>query len=263
MVAKYDDIGINYNTTRKADDFLAERLLHYLEPKSSGLYLDIGCGTGNYTHKLQQKGFHFIGIDPSKKMLEKAKQKNSNITWKLGKAESITLNSKSINGIMGSLTIHHWNDLEKGFKELHRIVKGNGNLVIFTSTPKQMSGYWLNHYFPKMMKDSMLQMPSLKVIKNIMEKVGFSLLKTELYSIKPDLKDLLLYSGKYKPKLYLNPNVRHCISSFSSLANAEEIEIGLKNLNDDIKSCKIENVIKSYENDLGDYIFITGKKIDL
>jgi len=260
MAVKYDDIGINYNATRQADDYFVERLWHHLNQKPNGLYLDIGCGTGNYTNKLQRKGFNFIGIDPSKEMLEKAKLQNPNIDWKLGQAENLNLNSKSVDGIIGSLTIHHWADLVKGFKALHHVLKDDGNLVIFTSTPKQMAGYWLNHYFPQMMKDSMMQMPALKTIEDIMKQAGFSSFKTELYSVKPDLKDLFLYSGKHNPKLYLNPNVRHGISSFSSLANAKAVENGLKKLEKDIATHKIDDIIKSYENNLGDYLFIVGNK---
>jgi len=165
--AKYDDIGISYNETRSADPYIAKRLLKNLNPKTNGLYLDIGSGTGNYTNTFQEKGFNFIGMDPSEKMLEKAKQKNQLIDWKIGQAESITLETESIDGIIVSLTIHHWDDLEKSFVELYRILKPNGHIVIFTSTPKQMKGYWLNHYFPKML-DSMLQMPPFESAKNDM-----------------------------------------------------------------------------------------------
>lgn len=260
MAIKYDDIGINYNASRQADNYLAERLLHHLNPKPNGLYLDIGCGTGNYTNKLQQKGYNFIGIDPSKEMLKKANLLNPNIDWRLGQAENLSLSSKSFDGIIGSLTIHHWTDLEKGFKALYRVLKDDCNLVIFTSTPNQMTGYWLNHYFPTMMKDSMLQMPTLKLIKSALKQAGFSSFNTEPYSIKPDLKDLFLYSGKHNPKLYLKQNVRRGISSFSSLANADEVETGLKYLEADIKTNKIDEIIKSYKNDLGDYLFIVSKK---
>lgn len=99
MKAKYDDIGISYNETRSADPYIAKRLLKNLNPKTNGLYLDIGCGTGNYTNTFQEKGFNFIGMDPSEKMLEKAKQKNQLIDWKIGQAESITLETESIDGI--------------------------------------------------------------------------------------------------------------------------------------------------------------------
>ncbi len=79
MKVKYDKIGIDYNQTRKADRYLTERLFHNLNPMIGGLYLDIGCGTGNYTIELQKKGLKFIGIDPSNEMLTKAKKKNKEI----------------------------------------------------------------------------------------------------------------------------------------------------------------------------------------
>ena len=50
MGTKYDKIGIEYNLTRKADKYLTEQLLFHLNPKEHAQYLDIGCGTGNYTN---------------------------------------------------------------------------------------------------------------------------------------------------------------------------------------------------------------------
>lgn len=143
--------------------------------------------------------------------------------------------------------------------ELYRILKPNGHIVIFTSTPKQMKGYWLNHYFPKML-DSMLQMQSFESAKNDMINSGFSEIETELYNIKPNLKDLFLYCGKQNPKLYLNPVIRQGISSFSSLANKNEVEKGLIKLENDIANKSINKIIESYDNDLGDYLFIFGEK---
>ncbi|GAA4901137.1 hypothetical protein GCM10023311_28520 [Flaviramulus aquimarinus] len=260
MTAKYDSIGLNYNKTRKADPFIAECLFTNLNPKADGVYLDIGCGTGNYTNALQKKGFRFIGIDPSNKMLERAKLKNPNIDWRQGQAENTKIKPNSIDGIMASLTIHHWKDFEQGFSELYSILKPNGTIVIFTSTPKQMKGYWLNHYFPKMLEDSMTQMPSLKTIENVMNHSGFLISKTEIYNVKPDLKDLFLYCGKHNPKLYLSPKIRQGISSFSSLANTTEVETGLIELHKDIANNTIQKIINSFKNDLGDYLFIIGKK---
>ena len=262
MEAKYDNIGINYNSTRAADPYIMRRLFENLNPKPNGLYLDIGCGTGNYTNEFQKKGFHFIGIDPSEIMLDMAKQKNQDINWRLGYAENTTLSSNSIDGIIGCLTIHHWEDLEKGFTELFRVLKPNSNMVLFTSTPAQMKGYWLNHYFPKMLKDSMLQMPNLETTTNAMINSGFSEIKTELYDVKPDLIDLFLYCGKQNPKLYLSSEIRQGISSFSLLANKNEVETGLKKLKNDIANKNIQNIMDTYKNDFGDYLFINGKKTD-
>lgn len=263
MSVKYNQIGINYNQTRKADPYLTEQLVKHLNPKKDGLYLDIGCGTGNYTNALQEKGYQCIGIDPSIEMLQKAQAKNQNIQWKIGSAEKTDLPQQSVDGIIGTLTIHHWTNLARAFSELAYILKPDGKIVLFTSTPAQMKGYWLNHYFPKMLEDSMVQMPSLNLVEDAMSHSNIEIIKTEIYNIKPDLEDQFLYCGKQNPELYFDENIRHGISSFSALANKTEVEKGLSTLREDINSGKINDVIKSHENSLGDYLYIIGKKRDV
>ncbi|PRX54785.1 class I SAM-dependent methyltransferase [Flagellimonas meridianipacifica] len=260
MAAKYDKIGIDYNLTRKADPYLTKQLLSHLEPDHNGKYLDIGCGTGNYTHEFQKKGLDFIGIDPSKIMLDKARLRNETVFWKIGSAENTGLPKNFIDGVIASLTIHHWTDLGLAFSELNRVLKPGGRIVIFTSTPKQMQGYWLNQYFPKMLSDSIVQMPSLEKVKGAMEVNGFKFMENHRYFIHPDLENQFLYCGKQNPELYFDKRIRRGISSFSSLSNRVEVEKGLMELRKDIDSGKIEKMVKSYENDFGDYLFVIGKK---
>lgn len=260
MEVKYDKIGIDYNSTRKADPFLTNKLIEHLNPKKDGIYLDIGCGTGNYTNELERNGIQLIGIDPSEKMLEKARFKNQRVDWRIGTAENIQLSDNSMDGIIGSLTIHHWTDLSKSFFELQRILKDDGRIVIFTSTPIQMEGYWLNHYFPRMLKDSIDQMPSLEKVEEAMTRNSIVITEIDKYFIQPDLQDKFLYCGKQNPELYFNEQIRNGISSFSSLANRDEVKQGLKKLRSDIENGKINEVIDSYDNDFGDYLYIIGKK---
>ncbi|MEM6806286.1 MAG: class I SAM-dependent methyltransferase [Bacteroidota bacterium] len=260
MKSKYDKIGVGYNATRKADPFLAKRFLEHLAPNKNGRYLDIGCGTGNYTIEFQKKGFDFIGIDPSQLMLEKARSKSRLVDWRIGSAEKTDLPNEYVEGIIASLTLHHWSDLGKGFIELYRVLKPNGRIVIFTSTPKQMRGYWLNHYFPKMLADSIMQMPSLEIIEDAMAESGFKIKGRETYAIHAGLQDNFLYCGKHRAELYFDPQIRKGISSFSSLANRSEVEKGLIELRQDIDSGKIEEVMKNYEHDFGDYVYVLGKK---
>ncbi|GGG07934.1 hypothetical protein GCM10011344_05650 [Dokdonia pacifica] len=260
MKATYDTIGTTYNLTRKADPYLTERLIYHLQPQVHNLYLDIGCGSGNYTHQLQRRGFTCIGIDPSTTMLEKAKQKNASIDWRMGTAENTGLPTESIQGVTAFLTIHHWTDITQGMKELSRVLQKKGRIVIFTSTPLQMKNYWLHHYFPKMLADSITQMPTLTSITKAMKNAGIEIVTTAPYFIQPDLQDQFLYCGKHDPTLYFNQHIRNGISSFSSLANKEEVLQGLKNLKKDIRHTYIDNIISSYKNNLGDYLFIVGRK---
>ena len=258
---RYDRIGKNYNRTRRADAYLTERLFFHLNPSKTGMYLDIGCGTGNYTISLNKKGVNFVGVDPSEEMLRGARSKSRVIEWKIGNAEDIPLDAESVNGILATLTIHHWQNLEKAFAELNRVLVPNAKAVTFTSTPNQMKGYWLNHYFPAMLKRSISRMPNFGTIEKALLKSGFEIIELEKYFVRNDLEDRFLYSGKHAPKIYLNEEFRNGISSFSDLSNSEEVELGLSNLETDIESGRINEMIKNYENDKGDYLFIVWRKI--
>jgi len=225
--ARYDKIGQSYNLTRQADLYIFQKIYDLLKPSIEGIYLDIGCGTGNYTTLFQQKGHTIIGIDPSTEMLRKAETSDSKVIWRRAEAEKLGLPSDSIDGMMAMLTIHHWRNLPQAFKEISRVLKPQGQFVLFTSTPAQMEGYWLNHYFPKMLQDSMHQMPDIYFVKRYLKENGFCNIKTEKYFVADDLKDHFLYCGKHRPDLYLKPQTRQGISSFSVLSNQVEINSGL------------------------------------
>lgn len=257
---KYDKIGTGYNSTRQADPYLTQRLLYHLQPKNNGLYLDIGCGTGNYTITLVNKGFNFIGVEPSEKMLIAAKSRKPNINWLLGTAEQIPAGDKVFDGIIATLTIHHWTDLKKAFVEINRVLADNGKLVLFTSTPEQMEGYWLNHYFPQMLYSSIVQMPSFANIEEAIGRTELEIIDIEKYYIKDNLRDCFLYVGKNNPNCYFDKKIRQGISSFSSLANNDEVKNGLSKLRNDIDNGTFDKIKDQYANELGDYLFITIDK---
>ncbi len=261
MAAKYDQIGINYNQTRKADPYIASKLYGFLQPTLEGKYLDIGCGTGNYTSALHQMGLDFTGVDPSLEMLSKAKASAGNIHWIQAAAEALPFENESFDGAIATLTTHHWRELENSFREIYRVLKTGGRFVIFTSTPQQMGGYWLGHYLPKMMQDSIQQMPSLERVGSDLTGSGFVISALEKYFIREGHEDLFLYAGKHMPSLYLDSRVRQGISSFSSLANQAEVEAGLKYLAEDIASGFVQHLINEWENDEGDYLFIVAEKL--
>lgn len=257
----YDSIGTDYNSTRCADPFLTERLYTLLSLQKDLKCLDVGCGTGNYTIALAARGdCSFYGVEPSETMLESAKRKSSSVTWASAAAENLPFENEFFDAALVTLTIHHWKSLEKGFAEICRVLKSGGNFVIFTAFSEQMENYWLNYYFPVMLKDSMSVMPSRKMIETALNSAGFNIVKEEKYFIQPDLQDLFLYSGKQRPLLYLDAQIRKGISSFAVLSYAEEVENGLQKLSDDLKNGSFADVARNYENNSGDYVFIAAAK---
>lgn len=256
----YNTIGHHYNQTRTADPHLAQILFDLLQPQPEGVCLDIGCGTGNYTVTLAHRGINMIGVEPSTLMLEQAKAKSQSVQWKQGSAENIPFNCNCFDGAVGTLTIHHWTDLILAFKELHRVLKPNARMVIFTSTAEQMQGYWLNHYFPKMLESSIRQMPSYTAIEDAVSGAGLKITANHKYFVKNDLQDKFLYVGKNQPKLYFDPQIRNGISSFAALANKEEVDKGLIQLASDIENGNFESVKSRFNDSLGDYLFMVIEK---
>lgn len=256
----YNSIGLTYNSTRKVDPYLLERMYSLLSPQKDKQYLDIGCGTGNYTIALAQKGIKFTGVDPSEIMMTEAKVKSNKVEWVSGVAEKIPFRDDTFSGVLASLTLHHWQSVEQGIKELYRVLQPGSRVVIFTSSPEQMEGYWLNHYFPRLIKVSSEGMPTIERVRLHAENAGFKFIEVENYFVKPDLQDLFLHSGKHAPELYFKEEIRKGISTFSALSNKAEVEKGLAHLREDIDSGKFAAIKQQYENDKGDYCFVVFEK---
>jgi ubiquinone/menaquinone biosynthesis C-methylase UbiE len=259
MQSKYDRIGRNYDTSRSADPFLLSRLINHLGLSKEKYYLDAACGSGNYTTTMANEGGKWFGVDLSEVMLSKARSKSSLPQWIKASVECLPFENHVFDGISCTLAIHHFGSLIKVFSEFHRVLR-EGRFVLFTSTTEQMRGYWLREYFPVAMERSSEQMPGRDKILSALLDAGLEPVEVEPYFIKPDLSDFFLYSGKHRPEIYLDPRVRRGISTFSSLADEEEILSGCSRLAADIESGKIKEVISGYENDLGDYCFIVSEQ---
>jgi ubiquinone/menaquinone biosynthesis C-methylase UbiE len=260
-MAVYDEIGIGYDDTRKADPYITSRIIHYLDIDDDGMYLDVACGTGNYTNAIaEQTEAAICGVDVSEHMLGIARKKNPAIHWSLGDSCSLPYKDNTFSGAMCVLAVHHFEDLGGALNEVFGVL-ARGRLVIFTSDKQQMEGYWLNEYFPKTMKKSTANMPDIAEVSRALKAAGFERIVTELYDVKPDLQDWFMYCGKHKPEMYFDPVIRKGSSGFASFSNRDEVERGLERLSRDIASGRIDEVMASYRNDHGDYAFVVAEKI--
>jgi ubiquinone/menaquinone biosynthesis C-methylase UbiE len=255
----YDSIGVGYDTTRRADPYIASRLWYHLGVAEGGLYLDVACGTGNYTTVLASRGGVLHGIDQSRQMIRSAQQKSSLVNWYQGDVAALPFKDGIFSGAFITCAIHHFESLLDVFAQVHRVM-GSGRFVIFTTTPQQTRGYWLNEYFPKAMEKSIDQLPALDIVETALLEAGFRMDDTEPYEVQSDLQDFFLYSGKHRPEMYLSESVRRGISTFASLADPLEVETGCSRLRADIESGRINQVMETYRHGEGDYIFIVAIK---
>lgn len=256
----YNTIGKQYNSTRNADAYIAGRLYALLHPQKDGRYFDIGCGTGNYTRALTDMGLQLTGIEPSDVMITKAKANHPDIQFIQSNVEALPFENNSFDGGMGTFTIHHWDDVQKGLKEINRILKPGSRFVLLSFTPDQLMNYWLSHYFPNTMKKSAEAVERSDKMMDLFKSCGFAEVDTEKYFVHEGLTDYFLYANKYHPAAYLDPQIRNGASSFTLYADEAEVKRGLLQLEQDISNGSIQDIINRYENDLGDYLFYCATK---
>ncbi len=124
IAQEYDkEIGNDYSDTPYIDKFL-----NYLDGKK---VLDIGCGVGNLTKYIMDKGFNVEGIDLSKEMLNIAKQKYSDIKFYEMNMKEITLRKK-YDGIMLAYSLFHLTKKEviEVLPKYYDLLNSNGKILL-------------------------------------------------------------------------------------------------------------------------------------
>jgi len=144
----YNSIAEDFSETRKMHWHEFEDFLKYI--KNNDTIVDLGCGNGRLYHFLKDKRkIKYLGIDNSKKLLEEAKKIGKKETAKL-KASTSKLKTSTSKFIEGDLlkiparsastcvlaciaAFHHLPSpelREKSLKEMHRILRKNGKLIL-------------------------------------------------------------------------------------------------------------------------------------
>lgn len=129
----------------KVTNLLPFKLLHRKVLSQLKLYnlkdslLDVGCGPGNLIIQVAKKypSLDLIGVDLSSEILELAKKKavennlNEKIVFKIGSVENLPFPDKSVDFILSTLSLHHWEDPKQAFEEIFRVLTDGGVLLIF------------------------------------------------------------------------------------------------------------------------------------
>jgi ubiquinone/menaquinone biosynthesis C-methylase UbiE len=91
--------------------------------------LDMGCGSGLLTKKLNLWKSDVTGLDFSKTMIEIAKSENPELKFVLSDAKSTPFDCLYFDIIASSLVIHYFRDLNSIFREVSRILISGGSFV--------------------------------------------------------------------------------------------------------------------------------------
>ena len=237
----YDSIGRGYSKTRKSDYRIVEALLNILKLSEISTIADLGAGTGSYALALAKNNYNIIAIEPSKTMRSQANT-HPNIKWIDASAESLPLSNGSVDAVIIMLAMHHFQDYRQALKEAYRVTN-NGSIIIFTYDPIAIDRFWLTNYFPSLITDVKATFVPIDRLVFELKKITEKTIKVAPFSLPNDLVDSFAAVGWGRPELYLDKSIRQGISSFSKLKSTE-INSGLLNLKEDLKSGKWDNKYK-------------------
>tara|TARA_B100001741_G_scaffold98609_1_gene80819 strand:+ start:10593 stop:11345 length:753 start_codon:yes stop_codon:yes gene_type:complete len=175
---------------------IAVREIAKINPK---IILDVATGTGDLAIEISKlKPKKIIGIDISNNMLNVGRKKmikkslDHLIDMQYGDSENLNFNDNTFDAITAGFGVRNFENLDKGLKEIYRVMKCGGKLAILEpSEPKifpfkQFYGLYFKGILPLLGKffskdnsayeylpNSVVEFPSREAFVRELEKVGF------------------------------------------------------------------------------------------
>ena len=122
-------------------------LVNSLQP-AKGSVLDIGAGTGDFLSVVKENGWNTIGVEPSEKAKAIAQKKGVSFV-----EQTSELENNSFDVITMWHVLEHVPNLDNQIKELKRLLKPNGSLIIAVPNfksfdAKQYGNFWAAYDVP-------------------------------------------------------------------------------------------------------------------
>lgn len=144
--ATYDAMAEDYHTavaeSERPYNSLYERpaIISMLPDVAGKRVLDVGCGSGPLSAWLASRGADVVGFDASAKMVRLAEKRNiEHASFRVADlAQPLDfLTDRSFDVAVASLVMHYLHDWVMPLRELRRILRPDGELIISTHHPAQ------------------------------------------------------------------------------------------------------------------------------
>jgi SAM-dependent methyltransferase len=214
----YDRIGRGYAAVRRPDPRLAAMISAAIGDAKT--VVNVGAGTGSY----EPRDRTVVAVEPSTVMLAQ----HPGVRRVQATAEHLPFDDATFDVAMAVLTMHHWEDLDRGLAELRRVSRRQ---VIFTWDPAHRPQLWIvADYFPAI---AAMEAARFAFVPHVVAALGAHTVST--FEIPHDFTDGFQGAFWRRPEMYLDPAIRAASSTFATLPR-EEVEPGIERLRRDLDS---------------------------
>jgi SAM-dependent methyltransferase len=216
----YDRIGRQYTAHRRADPRWEAVVAAQLG--DARRIVNVGAGTGSY----EPAGRAVVAIEPSTVMIEQRAPDAAPVLR--GVAAALPVRAGWADVAMAILTVHHWDDWERGLAELCRVA---ARRVVLAIDFEAHAGFWLlQEYLPEVLEHTRRCAPPADVIADAIGATASIELPTY-----HDLQDGVLGAHWRRPEAYLDHVVR-ANNSGLALAHPDTTAVGIARLEADLAS---------------------------
>jgi ubiquinone/menaquinone biosynthesis C-methylase UbiE len=158
------------------------RILNCLPDIPAGRILDVGCGGGYFTHAISGLGSprEVFGIDISENAIQQARSDYPGINFSVGEITSLEFQEEFFEAIFAIEVLEHIMDVGLALKELNRVLKKGGYLVITTTDFNLLKRvlialfFFDKYFYPT---NPHIRFFDKNTLSSILEKNGFSVFR--------------------------------------------------------------------------------------
>lgn len=191
----------DFYNKQTADAEHMELLINMISPKNNDVVVDLGTGSGYLAFPLAKRydSIRVIGLDIVTDTLKRNKKKANDM--KLDNLQFVSydgiifpLDNNSVDVIITRYALHHFPALMHSFKEMYRILKLGGKIIISDPTPNKNDYCRFIDKFMQMKPDGHIRFYYLDEYKEMMKQAGFNYISNTMSEIQFPRKEADNYS---------------------------------------------------------------------
>ena len=128
IASQWDSLSKEFYT-----EAVRDKILSLIRPEPGTMIADLGAGTGFLSEGLKDGPASIIAVDKSSEMLKHMKLKfkdAANIDYRVGDASQLPIKNNLIDYALANMYLHHVSNPPKAIREIFRILKKGGKMVI-------------------------------------------------------------------------------------------------------------------------------------